>query len=179
MAINMKKVMAFAQEKHRGQVRKYTGESYFEGHLREVATLVSGHARWHPNRDAMVAAAWLHDTIEDCGVTEDEILLKFGAKVSRLVWWLSDASKPMDGNRAQRKEIDRAHIARAPEEAQLVKCADLVSNTRSIVRWGKKFAGAYLDEKRSVLDVLDKTHGSRLRELAEDTLAYAYLELEG
>lgn len=140
----------FAHKAHARQKRKYTGEPYIV-HPAEVAMLVSG----VPDRtDAMVAAAWLHDTVEDCGVSLEEVQDRFGAEVAALVEMLTDASRPEDGNRAARKRIDLEHTAAASPQAKTIKLADLISNTRSIVEHDPKFAAVYLAEKRALLEVL-------------------------
>ena len=130
--------------------RKYTGEDYIV-HPREVAEIVDG---VDGRTDEMVAAAWLHDTVEDTGVTIELIESIFGKEVATLVGWLTDVSTPEDGNRAVRKAIDRNHSAASPREAQTIKLADLLSNTRSIVAEDPKFAITYLAEKRLLLEVL-------------------------
>ncbi len=134
-----------------GQLRKYTHEPYIV-HPAEVAKIV----RSVPHTEAMLAAAWLHDTVEDTGVSIELIRAEFGSEVSDLVGWLTDVSRPDHGNRAARKAIDRAHTAAAPAEAQTVKLADLISNTRSIVAHDPKFAETYLAEKRLLLEVMHR-----------------------
>jgi (p)ppGpp synthase/HD superfamily hydrolase len=104
----------------------------------------------------MLAAAWLHDVVEDTGVTLEVIRAEFGAEVAELVGWLTDVSRPEQGNRATRKAIDRAHSAMAPAAAQTIKLADLISNTHSIVEHDEKFAKTYLEEKRLLLAVMNK-----------------------
>ena len=143
-----------------GQLRKYTHEPYIV-HPAEVARIV----RSVPHTDSMLAAAWLHDTVEDTGVTLELIRAEFGAEVADLVGWLTDVSRPDHGNRAQRKAVDRAHTAAAPAEAQTVKLADLISNTRSIVAHDPKFADVYLAEKRLLLEVMHRGD-STLMEMA-------------
>jgi (p)ppGpp synthase/HD superfamily hydrolase len=113
----------------------------------------------------MIAAAWLHDTVEDTGVTSELIRKEFGDQVADLVGWLTDVSRPDHGNRAQRKAVDRAHTAAAPAAAQTIKLADLICNTRSIVEHDAKFAETYLAEKRQLLEVMIKGD-ARLRERA-------------
>lgn len=144
----------FAGAAHRAvkQLRKYTNEPYIV-HPAEVARIV---ATVPEATEEMIAAAWLHDVVEDTGVTLDEIHLYFGADVAKLVFWLTDASKPEDGNRAARKAIDREHIAKAPAEAQTIKLADLISNTKSIVEHDPAFAVIYLEEKKMLLDVMTR-----------------------
>lgn len=145
------RVFATAAHAAVGQVRKYTFEPYIV-HPAEVASIV----RSVPHTDEMVAAAWLHDTVEDTDVTIEDVRAEFGDKVAELVGWLTDVSRPEDGNRAVRKAMDRAHSAAAPAEAQTVKLADLIANTRSIMKHDVAFAKTYLEEKRLLLDVMDK-----------------------
>ena len=145
------RVFATAAHAAVGQLRKYTFEPYIV-HPREVAQIVES-AGGTPE---MIAAAWLHDTVEDTGVTIETIREEFGSEVAELVGWLTDVSRPEQGNRAVRKAIDRAHTAAAPGAAQTVKLADLISNTRSIVAYDPKFAVTYLAEKRALLEVMTK-----------------------
>ncbi len=130
-------------------VRKYTGLPYWH-HPQAVAELVRG----VPHTEAMLAAAWLHDTVEDTGVSLADIRETFGEEVATLVGSLTDVSKPGDGNRAVRKTMDRAHLAEAPPEAKTVKLADLIDNGRSIASHDAKFAAVYFEEKRQLLPVL-------------------------
>ena len=139
--------MVFARKAHAGQVRKYTGNPYSD-HLAEVAGIVSTVLP----HDYAIATAWLHDTVEDCGVTLHEIDNHFGATVATGVQFLSDMEK--DGNRAHRKALSRHRLSMAPGWVQTIKVADLISNTSSIVMHDPKFAVTYLEEKRLLLDVL-------------------------
>ena len=149
--VDRARVFATAAHAAVGQVRKYTFEPYIV-HPAEVVSVVKS----VPHTDVMLAAAWLHDVVEDTGVTIETIRAEFGAEVAELVGWLTDVSRPEQGNRAIRKAIDRAHSAMAPAEAQTVKLADLISNTRSIVAHDEKFARTYLEEKRLLLEVMTK-----------------------
>ena len=141
----------YAQAAHRavGQKRKYTGECYTV-HTIDVASLV---ARFD-GTDEMIAAAHLHDVVEDTAVEVSDIRDVFGAQVADLVDWLTDRSKPEDGNRAIRKAIDRDRLATAPTQAQTIKCCDLISNTSSIVKHDPGFAKVYLKEKAELLEVM-------------------------
>ena len=143
------KVFATAAHAAVGQVRKYTGEPYIV-HPLEVMSFVAT----FEHTDAMLAAAVLHDVVEDTGVSIELIESEFGSDVAELVSWLTDVSQPSDGNRAKRKQIDREHSALAPGDAQTIKLCDLWSNTKSIVEYDKDFAVVYLKEKRLLLDAL-------------------------
>jgi (p)ppGpp synthase/HD superfamily hydrolase len=145
------RIFATAAHAAVGQTRKYTGEPYVV-HPIEVSEIVASVG----GTDAMVAAALLHDVLEDTDVTFDVLEAEFGLEVAELVLWLTDVSKPEDGNRSTRKALDRQHSAAAPAEAQTIKVADLISNTRSIVAHDPGFAKLYLEEKRMLLEVLTK-----------------------
>jgi (p)ppGpp synthase/HD superfamily hydrolase len=148
------KAQVFATAAHAAvkHVRKYTGEPYIN-HPIHVMSIV----KTVPHTAEMLAAALLHDTVEDTGVTIELIEQEFGSEVANLVSWLTDVSKPTDGNRKVRKTIDRKHTAKAPAAAKTVKLADLISNTQSIVKYDMNFAETYLEEKMELLSVLQ--HG--------------------
>ena len=129
--------------------RKYSKQPYHV-HLEAVAELVASVS----DDEEMIAAAWLHDTVEDTPATLDDIEEHFGESVAQLVEELSDISKPSDGNRAQRKAIDRMHSARASARAKTVKLADLIDNCMDIVRHDERFARIYLVEMGALLEVL-------------------------
>ena len=158
----VEKARVFATAAHSacGQLRKYTYEPYIV-HPAEVVSIVKSVA----HTDETLCAAWMHDVVEDTGVTIETVRAEFGEKVAELVGWLTDVSRPEQGNRATRKAIDRAHTAMAPAEAQTIKLADLISNTRSIMEHDEKFAKTYLEEKRMLLEVMTKGD-STLMEIA-------------
>lgn len=136
------------------QLRKYSLQPY-DVHLRAVAELVSSR-----NADQnMIAAAWLHDTVEDTPATFEDIEREFGSDVMNLVKELTDVSKPGDGNRAARKELDRQHLATVSPRAKTIKLADLIDNCRDICRHDPKFGRVYLAEMEALLHVL--TEGDR------------------
>jgi (p)ppGpp synthase/HD superfamily hydrolase len=157
----VEKARVFATAAHAacGQLRKYTYEPYIV-HPAEVVSIV----KTVEHTDEMLAAAWLHDVVEDTGVTLETVRVEFGAEVAELVGWLTDVSRPDHGNRAARKAIDRAHSAAAPAAAQTVKLADLISNTRSIMAHDEKFAKTYLEEKRLLLAVMTKGDATLMAE---------------
>lgn len=141
----------FATNAHQriGQRRKYTNQPY-DSHLAAVARLVSEVS----DDPDMVAAAWLHDTVEDTPATLDDIEKNFGASVAELVEELTDVSKPSDGNRAKRKDIDRLHSAQTSTRAKTVKLADLIDNCKDIRKNDERFARVYLNEMGALLKVL-------------------------
>lgn len=163
----IQKARTFATQAHRriNQRRKYTHQPY-EVHLEAVANIVASVS----SDPEMIAAAWLHDTVEDTPVTLREIQANFGTSVALLVQELTDVSRPDDGNRATRKAIDRNFIANASARAQTIKLADLIDNCSDICRHDPGFARIYSQEAAALLAVL-KAGDARLNRRAEKVLA--------
>ena len=149
----------FATVAHEGQLRKYTGAPYIV-HPAAVVEIL----REVTDDPAMLAAAWLHDVVEDTPVTIEEIEDEFGFTVAELVRHLTDVSKPSNGNRATRKALDREHLAAAPARAQTIKLADIIDNAASISTHDPKFAKVYKEEALALIHVLgDGDPGLRSR----------------
>jgi len=147
----IKRARDYATNAHQriDQRRKYNNQPYHV-HLEAVAKLVTS-----VTDDAeMIAAAWLHDTVEDTPATLGDIETEFGVSVAELVEELTDISKPSDGNRAHRKTADRQHSAQASARAKTVKLADLIDNCRDITKHDQRFARVYLTEMAALLEVL-------------------------
>lgn len=150
----IEKARVFATAAHAAvaQLRKYTNEPYIV-HPADVANTIEN---LEGSTVEMIAAAWLHDVVEDTGVTIETIRKEFGSEIAEMVGWLTDVSKPEDGPRWYRKKLDREHTAMASAEAQTVKLADLISNCTSIKAHDAAFAKVYFEEKRLLLEVLSK-----------------------
>lgn len=155
------RAMLFARDVHATQRRKYTNDLYFV-HLAEVAGLVA--TLDGPLQDISIAVAYLHDSMEDQGVQFKDLVEKFGLPVAEGVRWLTDVEV---GNRAERKAKACERLAAAPRYVQTIKCADIISNTTSILRFDPDFAKVYVKEIGAVLNVLDKAD-SRLWVLANE-----------
>ncbi|WP_341893766.1 HD domain-containing protein [Ferrovibrio terrae] len=143
------RIFAAAAHDAVGQTRKYTGIPYWL-HPWSVAQRVQ---RVRHTQE-MLAAAYLHDVLEDTKVRPITIGSLFGDTVLSYVDWLTDASTGMEANRATRKEFDRQHIAKAPACVKTIKLADLIDNSTSILTFDPNFAKVYLPEKKLLLQVL-------------------------
>jgi (p)ppGpp synthase/HD superfamily hydrolase len=148
-------LFAYGAHAGAGQLRRYTNEPYIV-HCSEVESLL---VNVGINDDFVIAAALLHDVLEDTKVLPIELGNLFGHTVVTLVMEVTAPSKPEDGNRAVRKDMDLRHYAKASPEGQSIKLADMISNSRSIVQHDPKFARTYMKEKRALLGVL--TDGDR------------------
>jgi (p)ppGpp synthase/HD superfamily hydrolase len=131
-----------------GQVRKYANDPYWH-HCENVAMTVTIRG----GTDEMIAAAWLHDVVEDTKIEIGDIGAFFGDAIESFVWALTDTEK---GNRAERKRLSRIRLGNACAEVQTIKLADLIDNTKTIAQYDPEFAKVYMQEKRELIDVLTK-----------------------
>jgi guanosine-3',5'-bis(diphosphate) 3'-pyrophosphohydrolase len=132
----------FAAQRHSGTVRKGRGNEPYVNHLAEVANLVSEASG---GADAeLIAAAWLHDTIEDTETTREELAERFSVRVAALVVEVSDdMGLPTDERR-------RLQVVAAPHkspDAKLIKIADKISNIR-----GRMVSEPSEDERADLAD---------------------------
>lgn len=133
------------------QKRKYSGLDYIV-HPAEVASIVSSVT----NDEATIAAAWLHDVVEDTGLTIAYIRNQLNPEIANIVAMVTDVSKKEDGNRATRKKIDRDHLSYANEKGCNVKLADMISNGKDIKKNDKDFSIVYFKEMGLLLPLLKK-----------------------
>jgi len=112
---------------HVNQRRKGAAQEPYVTHLLEVAMLVAeATAGADPN---LVVAALLHDTIEDQGVTREEIAAQFSDDVADLVVEVTDDKKLP---KAERKRLQIKHAPKLTPRAKILKLADKISNLRSL-----------------------------------------------
>jgi GTP diphosphokinase / guanosine-3',5'-bis(diphosphate) 3'-diphosphatase len=150
---------AFAVTMHGEQLRKYCDEPYVV-HLDAVVSILRSFGITAP---AVLAAAYLHDTVEDTEATIQDIYDSFGEQIAELVYWLTDAEQ---GGRRMRKIMSAWRLGRAPWDAKMIKLADLIDNSKEICRKDQHFAPVYLREKRKILDKMAEAEGDRLTTLA-------------
>ena len=148
----------FAADKHRNQRRKDMDASPYINHPISLADLL-----WHEGevRDAFViAAALLHDTIEDTKTTAAELRRRFGATVADIVGEVTDNKKlPKE----RRKELQVEHAAHISKSAKLVKLADKICNLRDILAsppadWTIERKREYFDWAKKVIDQIRGTN---------------------
>lgn len=144
------RAMLFVQAAHFKQRRQYSGAHYIT-HLAEVAALTHAYG----GDELAVAGAWLHDCIEDQGVSRSEIAKRFGEEVATIVYTLSDLES---GNRVERLHKSCERLAAGCHRVHLIKACDIMSNARSIAEDNVDFAPKYLSEKITQLNRLSKAN---------------------
>jgi len=151
-------VAAFAAEKHRDQRRKGADASPYINHPIGLAYVL---AREADIADVpTIAAALLHDTVEDTDTTPEELRELFGDEITAIVLEVTD-DKSL--SKADRKRLQIEHAAHLSERAKLVKLADKICNLRDIRRtppadWSLERRREYLHWAIRVVDGLRGTH---------------------
>jgi len=150
----VKRATWFATLAHGEQKRKYSDEPYVT-HPIAVARIIHTLSPPFAKDCQVLAAAILHDVVEDTPATLDSIELFFGHSVADLVEQVTDISQLEDGNRAFRKAMDRGHLRMATPGGATIKVADLIHNAKSIIRDDKNFARVFIEEMKWSIGVLE------------------------
>lgn len=164
------KALEFASHKHRDQRRKDAQASPYINHPIALANVL---AREGGVTDpTVIAAALLHDTVEDTQTTPAELREVFGAKIAGIVDEVTD-----DQNlpKAERKRLQVEHAAHISREAKLVKLADKICNVRDVAghppaKWDLTRRREYFEWARAVVDRMRGVHPELERRFDE---AYA------
>ncbi|CAI0728057.1 GTP pyrophosphokinase rsh [Serratia rubidaea] len=168
----------FATQAHAdaGQKRKFTDEPYIVHPAAVVELLMSA----NPSEE-MIAAAWLHDVVEDTGVTLAAIGALFGPRVEQYVEMLTDVrTRSSGGERIERKNANLRHSAQAHPSAQTIKLCDLIDNARCVVERDPLFARDYLLEMKRLLTVMtagDAVLYARALKVCDDGIARLHRQL--
>jgi (p)ppGpp synthase/HD superfamily hydrolase len=178
-------VLAFANKAHSGQKRKYTGEDYIVHPMR--VALAGIYAGGHTANRTAVAAALLHDVVEDTSVTFDELRLFLSrvfinhadtAEIMRLVIALTDVYTKdnfIELNRHQRKKEERVRMGDTFDSTLYqIKLADMLDNQHSINKYDPSFAKTFNAEYLSFLELAANHFGKEELESHIDNLLYAY-----
>jgi guanosine-3',5'-bis(diphosphate) 3'-pyrophosphohydrolase len=154
------RAISFAADKHKNQRRKDVEATPYINHPIALASVLRDEGGV---TDPMIlAAAILHDTIEDTETTRYELEMLFGEKVASIVSEVTD-DKKLD--KAERKRLQIEHAASASVEAKCVKIADKICNLRNILvappaDWSESRKIEYFDWAKRVVD---GTRGCNLR----------------
>jgi (p)ppGpp synthase/HD superfamily hydrolase len=147
---------ALARRAHAGQLRDDSQDPYVVHPARVAARLA---ARF-PADPALTAAAWCHDVLEDCPqITRDELFAAIGDEAFAIVSEVTNPSKQHpELPRAERKAMDRAHIAVISRRARCLKLADRADNLRDGCACpDKDWLATYVHESRLLAQVLRGT----------------------
>jgi (p)ppGpp synthase/HD superfamily hydrolase len=147
----VKKAIQFATDYHSGQKRKYSGEEYIS-HPKEVMEIL---LRGLPHvTDEILAAAVLHDVLEDTAISLERLQAEFGFVIASYVQELTEPKS--DFPRWKRKRDEARRLGNTSWEAQTIKYADIISNMKDIWQKDPEFAPKYALEKRWAISEMNK-----------------------
>jgi guanosine-3',5'-bis(diphosphate) 3'-pyrophosphohydrolase len=146
--------LAFAAEKHRDQKRKGEEASPYINHPIEVARILA--AEGGVTDPIVLAAAILHDTVEDTTTTHAELIEHFGRAIADVVAEVTD-DKTLP--KSERKRLQIEHAPHLSDEAKRVKLADKIANIRDVAArppqwWPLERRQQYFDWAKEVVDGL-------------------------
>ncbi|MGD1036617.1 MAG: HD domain-containing protein [Roseiarcus sp.] len=164
---------AWAAAAFAGRTRKDAAGTPYINHLVEVVATLAIAGVDDP---VTLAAAWLHDAIEDVGATVEDLAGRFGGDVAALVVELSDDKiLPKD----ERKRLQIANATKKSDAARLIALADKIANLRDLdssppADWDKMRCAGYFDWAGRVIAAMGEPRSAterRLREAFEEALA--------
>lgn len=180
MEAALEKIRDYADRAHGKQQRKYTPERYIVHPVRVMEM-----CRQHTDKRPVLAAALLHDVLEDTPVTREKLLSflhtvmneEEAGETLRLVVELTDvftkAAYPA-WNRRKRKEKEVARMEKISADAQTVKYADILDNCNEIVEHDPQFAPRFLKECKLLLQAMpagDAELYQRSKDAVQEALA--------
>lgn len=172
----LKRALDQAAVWHRDQKRKYPGVDVpYVSHLAGVAILLAKHGF----DDEVIAAGALHDSIEDCNVTAEDITQLFGARVAQLVAAVSEADKSQSWETRKQRYVEQ--FSKNPWDAQAITIADKIDNFQSIIVCKTSHGDPWAMFKRGRESQMHRFHElqKRVRALAPHPLIDAFHETLG
>jgi (p)ppGpp synthase/HD superfamily hydrolase len=128
MGILLKRALDQAVLWHRDQLRKYPGvEVPYASHLAGVTVILARHGF----AEEVLAAAALHDAVEDTAATLEDLAALFGQRVATLVGHVTEHDKSLPWEERKRQYLE--HFVVKPWDAQAITLADKIDNLQSIV----------------------------------------------
>lgn len=142
----IQKAKEFATKCHEGQHRKVTGDPYIV-HPEAVAGLVDN---YHGSSE-MVAAAWLHDVMEDCNVKYSQLVDMFGKNVANFV---KELTNPPGLDKSKKSEYVAHKMSIMSPEALTIKLSDRLHNVSDLDNHPNKKYGA---KTKFIMDELESS----------------------
>jgi (p)ppGpp synthase/HD superfamily hydrolase len=134
----------YARNKHAGML--YDNKDFFETHVMLVVKILKKYTYCQYE----IAAAYLHDVVEDTDATIEEVNSIFGADISDIVYRVTDK----EGSNRRQRHLNTYYILRQNPSAVRVKLADRIANmTRAIgTKYAKMYAQEYYNFKFALYD---------------------------
>ncbi|SRR6056297_997673 len=142
----------FAEKKHEGQLRKFSKKPYIE-HPIKVSEIIKENKKSHKINE-LLAAAFLHDTLENTNTNEEELKKNFGKLITFLVKELTSEKEIQ--NKIGKKEYLAKKMKKLSSWALVIKLADRLDNVSDLNNCSEKFRKKYSEETKFILAELNK-----------------------
>lgn len=150
-----KKAEQFARKKHQGQMREFSNEPYFN-HVKRVSENIKKYKKSHKSEE-LVAAAFLHDTLEDTDTTYEEIENKFGKLIASLVEEMSNNKKEISCLSKKRYLASKlSDTEKMSSWGLCLKLSDRLDNISDLNKTSSEFKKKYIEETEYILKTLEK-----------------------
>jgi (p)ppGpp synthase/HD superfamily hydrolase len=156
----------FCRRAHREQMRD-DGTPYAT-HPEATAEILRSHGI---EDEVVLAAAYLHDVLEDTGTGEEQLLAEFGESITNIV---KELTRSPNERRAEKQATLLRRAATMSANAKLVKLADRLHNLRDMTGWEEWRRRRYARESMELLDALRPWPSDALAAAVRDAAA-AYL----
>jgi len=160
------RVLEFAARKHRDQRRKDEEASPYINHPISVALLIA--ERGGVTDTEILAAAILHDTLEDTDTKPEELEETFGVRIRKLVEEVTD-DKTLPKEARKQRQIE--HAEHLSPDAVLIKLGDKIANVLDVTHsppanWNIDRRREYLDWAKAVVSNCPRVNGALERYFA-------------
>ena len=168
------KAVKFATEKHKGVTRKGDGRPYILHPMSVMTTLLA--IKKSNNALLLAIVALLHDVVEDCDVTLEEIAKEFGWQVASLVGELT--SDPAEIKRLGKTEYLKQKMLRMSSYGLRVKLVDRLDNIKDMASMNVSFQKKQIDATNEIILALEtqrkltKTHKLLIKMIRREIKKY-------
>jgi guanosine-3',5'-bis(diphosphate) 3'-pyrophosphohydrolase len=149
----LEKAQRWAARGHLGVYRKFGNIPYIV-HPEAVAEIVSQVT----DDTEVLAAAWLHDIVEDTKVSVNDIERAFNTRIAKIVWEVSKISDGCICDRNTKVVMNCIHYGNGSKDSKIIKIADAIHNLPTMIRDNPKFAPRYISEKKLLLHYIKDGH---------------------
>jgi (p)ppGpp synthase/HD superfamily hydrolase len=164
------RALEMAEAAHAGQTRRGSGGMAYIHHPVAVAELLAAHGFG----EQVVAAALLHDVVEDSEVSVEDVSVRFGAPVAALVEALTEDESIEPFGR--RKDVHRDHVEAVGGDALAIYAADKLSNIRVLRRALASEGESAGEEFEAPLDVKEQVWADDLEMLRRRAPDLPYID---
>ena len=159
-----RKAWEFARNAHKGQVRRFINQPYFDAHVKKVNSIV----KQYTTDEDILCASILHDVVEDC-YDDIEVGLKeisdlFGESVANLVRELTSLKDDIDDVYEGDKAAYLSNkMIKMSNSALIIKLADRLQNISDAFTASERFRNKYFEETSRIVEEIEK--GRRLNRI--------------